>query len=335
MAFIPFVGSAATDWDLDRDFRVSPNQANPNPDISGTPNVWHFLQSTSLTHDPSTYTLLPQFISDTFFIQGLEQWQTTIPSGLADPKNSLPAVGLNATGMTKTFIGIVWPAGAIRMHPSQRLAIVGWQSPINGRVGITGSFSDLDSTCGGGVSWFIDQGSLSLTSGSFASGGMQNFNLTNVSVSQSGFVYFLVDPRGPSETSPNDFGCDSTRLDLNIVLQALKVAIDIKPGSDPNSVNLGSSGVIPVAILSSATFDATTVDPDSVTLAGAKVRVVGKSGRHLCHNEDVNGDLIVDMVCQVETADLFIVVGDASAVLEAKTTSGLEIFGEDSISIVP
>jgi hypothetical protein len=41
--------------------------------------------------------------------------------------------------------------------------------------------------------------------------------------------------------------------------------IDIKPGSFPNSINPRSKGVIPVAILTTDTFDATTVDPLSVT----------------------------------------------------------------------
>jgi len=62
----------------------------------------------------------------------------------------------------------------------------------------------------------------------------------------------------------------------------IRVAIDIKPGSDPNSINLSSAGVVPVAILSSATFDATQVDPASVTLAGARVKLIGKGDRYSC-----------------------------------------------------
>ncbi len=57
---------------------------------------------------------------------------------------------------------------------------------------------------------------------------------------------------------------------FRIVLQptlALTVAIGINPGSFPNNINLSSSGVVPVAILSSTTFDATRVNPESVTLA--------------------------------------------------------------------
>jgi hypothetical protein len=71
------------------------------------------------------------------------------------------------------------------------------------------------------------------------------------------------------------------------------VYIDIKPGSYPNSVNLGSQGVIPVGILSSVDFDATQVDPDTVALAGAGVAIRGKGNGLLAHEEDVNGDGLI------------------------------------------
>ncbi len=76
----------------------------------------------------------------------------------------------------------------------------------------------------------------------------------------------------------------------------IQVTIDIKPGSDPNSINLSSAGVVPVAILSTADFDATTVDPDSLFLSGANVKMAGKIGNFLSHNEDVNGDGLLDRV---------------------------------------
>ena len=47
------------------------------------------------------------------------------------------------------------------------------------------------------------------------------------------------------------------------------IQIDIKPDDATNAINLGSNGNIPVAILSSASFDAQDVDPITVTLAGA------------------------------------------------------------------
>jgi hypothetical protein len=114
----------------------------------------------------------------------------------------------------------------------------------------------------------------------------------------------------------------------------ITVAIDIKPGSLPNSINLGSSGVIPVAIFSDTNFDATTVRPETVALAGASVRMVGKSDKYLCHTEDINADGLDDLVCQVYTAQFMIEPGEATVVLEALTTDGTIVRGEDSVRIV-
>lgn len=49
---------------------------------------------------------------------------------------------------------------------------------------------------------------------------------------------------------------------------AIQVAIDIKPQGCPNPFNIGAQGVLPVAILGSASFDVTTVDPSSIKLQG-------------------------------------------------------------------
>jgi len=51
---------------------------------------------------------------------------------------------------------------------------------------------------------------------------------------------------------------------ISVTPTVLPVEIDIKPGSYPNSINPNSNGVIPVAILTTPSFDATTVDPLSV-----------------------------------------------------------------------
>ena len=115
----------------------------------------------------------------------------------------------------------------------------------------------------------------------------------------------------------------------------IQVAIDIKPGSDPNSINLSSAGVISVAILSSDTFDATTVDPETVMLSGAAVKMAGKSSKYLSHEDYVNDDDLLDLVCQILTEELNIELGDSIAVLKAKTFGGKSIYGEDTIRIVP
>lgn len=114
------------------------------------------------------------------------------------------------------------------------------------------------------------------------------------------------------------------------------VRVDIKPGSYPNAVNLGSSGVIPVAILSSAIFDATQVDPTTVELAGAGVAVRGKGSKYLAHEEDVDGDGLLDLVMQVETENLSPgLFDDGYAWVTGATYGGQHFEGSDEIIIVP
>ena len=75
---------------------------------------------------------------------------------------------------------------------------------------------------------------------------------------------------------------------LEVMLAVTPVSIDIKPGGEQNSINLGSAGVLTVAILGSDTFDAASVDPDTISLAGASVMLVGKSGWNSRRIEDAN-----------------------------------------------
>ncbi len=114
----------------------------------------------------------------------------------------------------------------------------------------------------------------------------------------------------------------------------ISVTIDIKPGEYPNSINLGSNGKVPVAIFSTRDFDATQVDPLSVTLAGASVSLKGK-GTPMASLQDVDGDGLLDLVVQVDTQSFQLSAGDTEAVLEGKTYDGTAIQGTDTVRIVP
>jgi YVTN family beta-propeller protein len=155
------------------------------------------------------------------------------------------------------------------------------------------------------------------------------------------FVYVTRDPHNVSviETVTNtvvatiDVGLHP--LGIAITPQDfITVAIDIRPGSNPNSINLGSKGNVPVAILSTADFDATTVNPATVTLADAQVTVKG-NGTLLASLEDVNADGLTDLVVHVTTAGMSISDGDVEAVLTGETFDGQTIRGSDSVRVVP
>jgi PKD repeat protein len=121
---------------------------------------------------------------------------------------------------------------------------------------------------------------------------------------------------------------------LITVTAVQEVDIDIKPGSDPNSINLGSKGTIPVAIHSTADFDANTVDPATVTLAGATVGVKGKSDKVMASLEDVNGDGLLDLVIHIVN-EMSLTEGSTEALLEGSTFDGTLIEGSDTVNIVP
>ena len=127
--------------------------------------------------------------------------------------------------------------------------------------------------------------------------------------------------------------------DIDIPPTYRAVQIDIKPGVFPNVITRASAGTIPVAIISTPAFDALTVDPATITLDGAAVKLVGKGERPLCSTQDVNGDGRPDLLCHVLTSQLP-AEGDGVAILDALayplgSPPGIPVRGADFIRIVP
>jgi hypothetical protein len=110
--------------------------------------------------------------------------------------------------------------------------------------------------------------------------------------------------------------------------------IDIKPGNFPNSINKGAKGTLPVAILSTADFDATTVDPTTVKLEDTSV-ALNRRGEPRASTKDVNRDGLLDLVVHFKIRDLPFTVVDTMAVLDGETFDGTPISGTDTIRLVP
>ena len=112
------------------------------------------------------------------------------------------------------------------------------------------------------------------------------------------------------------------------LLTDIEVQIDIKPGSYPNSINLKSRGVIPVAVLGSAEFDVQTVDPASVKFAGAGFRKFAYA--------DINHDGILDMMFHFLTQEITELDGNSTeATVTGETKDGVKFYGTDTVNIVP
>lgn len=115
-----------------------------------------------------------------------------------------------------------------------------------------------------------------------------------------------------------------------VILSSIEIEIDIKPGSFPNSVNCRSRGTIPVAILSSSTFNASQVDKSSLTFG----RTGDETSLSFCSPsfEDVNLDGLLDQVCHFNTQQTGFKAGDTEGILKGKTLDSTPFEGRDSVS---
>jgi hypothetical protein len=107
----------------------------------------------------------------------------------------------------------------------------------------------------------------------------------------------------------------------------VEVAIDIKPGSSRNTVNPNANGVIRVAILTTASFDAGSVDPQTVRFGRTGVEAAPLRFAR----SDVDSDQDTDLVLTFRILDTGIQCGDTSARLTGSTLDGLAIQGSDSV----
>jgi len=115
---------------------------------------------------------------------------------------------------------------------------------------------------------------------------------------------------------------------------AVPVDVSIKPGSAQPPINTRSRGTIPVAIISTSSFNAVTaVDTTSLTFG----RTGTEHSLGFCNSggEDINGDGLPDLICHFETELTGFNSGDILAILMGKTIQGAVLVGQQAIRTVP
>lgn len=114
----------------------------------------------------------------------------------------------------------------------------------------------------------------------------------------------------------------------------IAIELDIKPGSDPNSILCGNDrGVIPVAVLTNADFDATTVDHATVAFEGAGETHTTK-GEPKRHEVDVDNDGDIDLVFHFSLGDTSLNCESTQGTLTGLTFDGQVLVGSDAVRMI-
>lgn len=112
--------------------------------------------------------------------------------------------------------------------------------------------------------------------------------------------------------------------------QTQRVQIDILPGVAPNNIDLDADDFLPVAILSTAGFDAASVDLSTLALAGT-VGVKNENGEPST-TADVNEDGLADLVVYFPSKLSGLNASSTEATLTGRLSDGTPIEGADSVA---
>jgi len=123
---------------------------------------------------------------------------------------------------------------------------------------------------------------------------------------------------GSDEEVVCSMGGKGNAIALEIVPEpTLAVAVDIKPGSCPNPLNVNSKGVLPIAVLGTEGLDVTSIDPTSIRLTGVEplrsgyedvATPVSDSTDCNCTTEGPDGFL--DLTLKFKTQDIVATLGE-------------------------
>jgi subtilisin family serine protease len=218
-----------------------------------------------------------------------------------------------------------------------QVSVAGDQTIVSGSTftGLGGSFADaglFDGEWSWTVSWGAGQGS---SSGFATAQGAITATRQYLTAGTHTVTLSVTDKDGATGSRS-----------LQVTVRHVDIGIDVKPGGEdvpPIGLAGGGDARIPVAVLSTGTFDAPAlIDVATVTLGdggGPGAPVASRvNGTPMVGVEDVNGDGRLDLVLHFERNALMtngLTVTTTSLRLLATLTDGRQVMGIESVRIVP
>lgn len=217
-------------WLLRDEFRTGVARENPNSDREDQP-VWHFLR-TSRSEGPvetrkwlrdGKYVPLADE-GENLFGSPLNGWVFRAKEPLA------PAIGK----VTAEYdIGLKFQPSDILIAPGPDHAIVvGWRSPVGGKLEIQGAFEHAQTCCGvnSQIRWYVERGAAPDESQGFRSTVLASgesdfgtptqrgaFHIRDQVVQPDDFIYFIVDAFADGTATPHHG--DGTRLEVTLTVR--------------------------------------------------------------------------------------------------------------------
>jgi hypothetical protein len=141
-----------------------------------------------------------------------------------------------------------------------------------------------------------------------------------------------IEVRVTLKASPEGFS--PVLSDIRVQPAVIDVDVDIKPSSDPNTINIRRTrGVIPVAVLGSAEFDVATIDVATLAFGPDGAAPTHDLTVMDDHYADVDLDGYLDLVSHYTIGETGLASGDSEACLVGATLDGVPIAGCDSVKI--
>ena len=194
---------------------------------------------------------------------------------------------------------------------------------------ITGSLASSQYTIGTptGAPCTLSSSGFSCSLDTLKVGGSVAINVTIVPNTPGTIVNQASASTDSTDTDTTNNGSSSTTIVF------LPVEIDVQPGVGSSAINVAKAGLIPVAILTTSSFDASIIDATSVCFGDD-----GSAAQRSCtethgtgHLMDVNKDKVADLLLHYEASQTGIDAGDTRACLTAVTTGGIHVYGCDTI----